>query len=105
MSWVRLAKPTACSFCQSRIDAGVPVRCAAVESLRNFRWCVPCAKARLLEEPPADVPDALAASVPAAPAPTGSFRSFDRGEVGGQLRANILNWRRDGRMAAAGKQD
>ena len=106
MSWVRLATSVACSFCHARIDAGTPVRRATAESLRNYRWCIACAKARMAEDPPADLPDALAARVPTtAPAPTGSFQAFDRKTVGGTLRANILNWRHDGRQAATGERD
>lgn len=115
MSWSRQATPSACSFCDARIEAGQPVRRSTVESMARIRWCAGCAKRRLDEDVPADLPDAVARVVSNARAalhvtpsartrPSSKFEGFNRKETGTQLRQNILNWRRDGRMEATGEQ-
>lgn len=114
MSWARLATACTCSFCDRTIAAGDPVRRSSVEAMRRIRWCASCAKKRLDEGVPADLPDAVATTVTGvqrmhqAPAtrtkPSAKFEPFNRKDTGAQLRANILNWRRDGRMEATGEQ-
>lgn len=105
MSWARLAIAVACSFCEAPIAAGQPVRRSTVETMAHIRWCETCARKRLDESAPADLPDAFAAGMPVSkPRAASTFASFDRKGTGSQLRANILNWRRDGRMEATGEQ-
>ncbi len=68
------------------IMPGEPVR--LVQSGRR-RWCWICARKRLMETAPKDMPSQR---IPASAKPE-TFIAFDRGSVGSALRSNILTRR------------
>lgn len=100
MSWEYARDGLTCHTCHAPITDGEIVRRGDVATANV--WCVGCAKARLDDESPSDIPARVQPmSKLAMPA---SFAKFSRQATGQRLRENILAFR-DGRQLATGERD
>lgn len=109
MSWAQAQREVSCDRCPHVIQVG---EIARFGDKSPTVWCRSCAKACLKEDPPVEI-TTVATALPALTAPltfiepssADEFSTFPRPTISAALRKNILDYRRDGRMAATGERE